>query len=125
MDHLKSLKTVNFALGAYSVVIGLLFLVLWVLPGLWAWWDGENAGLIAVAIGVLCFVLIAGIGVAHVIVGYLVGSGRGRIAQTFLASMQIMSFPVGTVYGVYALWVCWADAKSCARFDSAIKPPVR
>lgn len=124
MDHLKSLKTVNFVLGAYTVVAGLLFLVLWVIPGLWAWWEGEDAGLIAVIAGVLCFLLIGGLGVAHVVVGYLVGSGRGRVAQTFLAAMQIMSFPLGTVYAVYALWVCWAHEPSARRFTAAVKPPV-
>lgn len=124
MDHLKSLKTLNFVLGAYTVVIGLLFLVMWVIPGLWAWWDGENAGLIAVAIGILCFLLVGGMGAAHVIVGYLVGSGRGRIAQTFLATMQLMSFPLGTVYALYALWVCWAHEPSVKKFDAAYKPPV-
>lgn len=124
MDHLKSLKTINFVLGAYTVVIGLLFLFMWVIPGLWVWWDGDDMGLVVVAIGLLCFVLVGGIGVAHVIVGYLVGSGRGRVAQTFLASMQLMSFPVGTVYAVYALWVCWAHEPSAKRFESAMKPPV-
>jgi hypothetical protein len=124
MDHLKSLKTVNFVLGAYTFVLGLLFLLLWVIPGLWAWWDGENAGLLAAAIGVLCFLLIGGIGIAHVVVGYLVGSGRGRVAQTFLATTQLMSFPVGTAYALYALWVCWSHEPSRQRFEAAIKPPV-
>lgn len=124
MDHLKSLKTVNFVLGAYTVLMGLLFLVLFVIPGLWAWWDGEDAGLIAVVVGILAFLLIGGLGVAHVVVGYLIGSGRGRVAQTFLASMQLMSFPVGTVYSCYALWVCWVHPPSVKKLDAAIKPPV-
>ena len=124
MNHLKSLKIFNFVLGAYTVVVGLLFLVMFVVPGLWAWWDGENAGLFAVAIGVLAFLLIAGLGAAHVVVGYLIGSGRGRVAQTWLAAMQLMSFPTGTVYALYALWVCWADAESARRFSMTIKPKV-
>src|SRR5687767_10138711 len=101
MDHLKSLKTVNFVIGGYTVIMGLLFFVMFVIPGLWAWWDGQNEGLLFVALGVLAFLLIAGFGVAHVIIGYLVGSGRGRIGQTFLAAMQLMSFPVGTLYALY------------------------
>lgn len=124
MSHLKSLKIFNFVLGAYSVVVGLLFFVMFVIPGLWAWWDGEDAGLLAVAVGVLCFLLIAGIGAAHVVVGYLVGTGRGRVAQTWLAAMQLMSFPMGTVYALYALWVCWANEDSARRFTAAIKPKV-
>jgi len=124
MDHLKGLKTANFVLGAYTLIVGLLVLILFVLPGLWAWWEGEDAGLIAVVVGILSFLLVGGLGVAHVIVGYLVGSGRGRVAQTFLAATQLMSFPVGTVYGLYALWVCWAHEPSVKRFESALKPKV-
>jgi len=62
--------------------------------------------------------------VAHIVVGYLVGSGRGRVAQSLLASMQLMSFPVGTAYACYALYVCWVDEGAKRKFDSAIKPPV-
>lgn len=125
MEHLRSLKLVNFAIGAYTFVFGLLFLVMFVLPGLWAWWDGELPGLIFVAVGIVVFLLLGGFAVAHVVVGYLVGSGRGRVAQTFLASMQIMSFPLGTVYAVYAIYVCWLNEDSAKRFGDGIKPPIR
>ncbi|MEZ4340612.1 MAG: hypothetical protein R3B82_28660 [Sandaracinaceae bacterium] len=124
MGHLRTLKVVNFVIGAYTFVLGLLFLVMFVLPGLWAWWDGETPGLIFVFAGILAFLLIGGLGVAHVVVGYLVGSGRGRVAQSLLASMQLMSFPVGTTYAVYAFYVCWVNEDSAKRFASAYKPPV-
>jgi hypothetical protein len=124
MDHLKSLRTLNFVIGAYTVLFGLLFLVMWVIPGLWAWWEGENAGLIAVIVGIIAFLFVGGLGAAHVVVGYLVGSGRGRVAQTFLAAMQLMSFPVGTLYAVYALWVCWVDPASSRKLDDGYKPPI-
>lgn len=124
MAHLKNLKIFNFVIGAYSVLFGLLCFVMFVIPGLWAWWEGENGGLLAVAVGILVFLLIAGIGAAHVIVGYLVGSGRGRVAQTFLAAWQLMSFPLGTTYALYALWVCWTNEESARRFEAAIKPKV-
>lgn len=124
MTHLKSLKIANFVIGAYTFVFGLLFLVLFVLPGWLAWQDGEAPGLIFILAGILAFLLLGGLGVGHVVVGYLVGSGRGRVAQTFLATMQVMSFPVGTAYGLYALWVCWAHEPSARRFDATLKPPV-
>ena len=124
MAHLKTLRVVNFVVGAYTFVAGLLFLVMFVFPGLWAWWDGETQGLIFVAVGFLAFLLIGGLGIAHIVVGYLVGSGRGRVAQSLLASMQLMSFPVGTAYAVYALYVCWVDAESTRRFASDYKPPI-
>lgn len=124
MAHLRTLKVVNFALGAYTAVVGTLFLLLFVLPGLWAWGDGEEAGLLFVLAGLLGFALIAGAGALHVVVGYLVGSGRGRAAQTLLAATQLMSFPFGTAYACYAFWVCWVHPLSCARFDATIKPPI-
>lgn len=124
MGHLRTLKLVNFAIGAYTFVMGLLFLVMFVLPGLWAWWDGETPGLIFVLVGILSFLLIGGIGVAHIVVGYLVGSGRGRVAQSLLASMQLMSFPIGTAYAAYALYVCWVDEDAGRTFNAVIKPPV-
>jgi hypothetical protein len=124
MAHLRTLKLVNFVIGAYTFVMGLLFLVMFVLPGLWAWWEGEAPGLIFVLAGVLAFLLIGGLGIAHVVVGYLVGSGRGRVAQSLLASMQLMSFPFGTAYAVYALYVCWMNEESAKRFEAVIKPKV-
>lgn len=125
MTHLRTLRLVNFAIGAYTTVIGGLFLAMFVLPGLWVWWEqGELPGLVFVAVGLLAFALLAGIGGAHVVVGFLVGSGRGRAAQTLLASTQIASFPIGTAYALYALYVCWADPASTAQFERAVKPPI-
>lgn len=124
MAHLRTLKLVNFAIGAYTFVFGLLFLVMFVMPGLWAWWDGETPGLIFVFAGILAFALLGGIAAAHVVTGYLVGTGRGRVPQTLLASMQLLSFPLGTVYALYAMYVCWLNDDSAKRFGDGIKPPI-
>lgn len=125
MNHLKNLKIANFVIGAYTFLFGTLFLAMFVLPGFWVWWEqGELPGLVFVFAGIIAFLLLGGLGAAHVVVGYLVGSGRGRAAQTWLASMQLASFPVGTVYALYALYVCWGDDTSARRFRSSIKPGV-
>lgn len=124
MGHLRTLRLVNFVIGAYTFVFGLLFLVMFVLPGLWVWWEGDLPGLVFVFAGILAFLLLGGFAAAHVVVGYLVGTGRGRVAQTFLASMQIMSFPQGTVYALYAIYVCWLNEESAKRFGDGIKPPI-
>ena len=123
MAHLKSLRWVNFAIGAYTFVAGLLFLILFLLPGLIG--DDDVPWLVFALMGVGVFVLLGGLAVAHVVVGYLVGSGRGRIVQTLLALMQLASFPVGTAYALYALWVCWACEEAGRRFDTSLKPPIR
>ncbi|CAG0987962.1 hypothetical protein ARNL5_02992 [Anaerolineae bacterium] len=124
MAHLKTLKIVNFVIGAYTFVLGLLLLVMFVIPGLWGYFDGQDEALIAVLVGIVAFLLVGGLGALHIVIGYLVGSGRGRVGQTLLASMQLMSFPVGTAYALYALYVCWVDAESKKKFDAVIKPKI-
>jgi len=121
MGRLEILRVLNFAIGAYTVVIGLLFGVFFLLPALI---ERDMTTVLIAVIGLLIFLLLAGIGAAHVVVGYLVGSGRGRIPQTLLALTQLTSFPFGTGYALYALWVCWVDEDAKRAFDRAIKPPV-
>lgn len=53
-------------------------------------------------IGVL--VLVAA---PHAYLGLYVEKGRGRILQTVLAALSLFNFPLGTAFGVFALWVVW------------------
>jgi hypothetical protein len=122
MNHLKTLKLLNFAMAAYAFAAGLLFLIMFLLP--WLIGDPDMPGWAFAVIGILTFILICANAAAHVIVGWLVGVGRGRIGQTVLAVWQLWSFPLGTLYGVYALWVCWVDEASTRAFDSAVKKPI-
>lgn len=39
--------------------------------------------------------------------GLAIKKGRGRILQTLFAALALFYFPLGTAYGVFALWVCW------------------
>lgn len=123
MNHLKTLKLLNFAMAAYAFAFGLLFLIMFLLPWLIGD-DPEMPGWLFALVGVLSFIVICANAVAHVVVGWLVGVGRGRILQTVLAIWQLWSFPLGTLYAIYALWVCWIDADSTKAFDSAIKKPI-
>ena len=75
-------------------------------------------------VGALSAMLLLGLSAAHLIVGYLVGAQRGRIFQTFLALVHVTSFPIGTAYAGYALWLCWINEKTRLAFNSAIKPYV-
>lgn len=123
MTHLKTLKWLNFVMGAYTFIGGLFWLFLFLLP----WLIGDDpevpVGLI-VLFGILGFIVFAAYGAAHVVIGYLVGTGRGRIAQTVFAILQLMSFPIGTCYAGYAVWVCWINEESARAFASGIKPGV-
>lgn len=46
-----------------------------------------------------------------------VPNGRGRIGQSALAPLHLLSFPVGTAYSLYALWVCWVNSPTKTKFD--------
>ena len=78
MKHLRLLKLANFALGAYTFIFGSLFFVMFVLPGWMARSDGEPMGWVFILSGLLVFLLLGGLGLAHVVAGYLVSAGRGR-----------------------------------------------
>jgi hypothetical protein len=117
MEHLRALRWLNFAVGAYTVLIGGIFLVGYALPGLFAFREGVGWGLVFVLVGILVFLLLAGLGILHLLTGYWVSAGRGRIAQTALAVLQLASFPVGTAYSLYALWVVWMNPDSAKKFD--------
>ncbi|MFW5921428.1 MAG: hypothetical protein ACOCUS_06265 [Polyangiales bacterium] len=121
MGHLKALRALNFALGAYTFVFGLLFVAMFGLPWLI---ERDTTTFVVALVGVLVFLLLGGLGVAHVVVGYLVGAQRGRIAQTVLAFVQVSSFPVGTVFALYALYVCWLNDASRRAFERGIKPGI-
>jgi hypothetical protein len=43
--------------------------------------------------------------------GYAIELGRGRILQTIVAALALLNFPLGTAYGVFAIWVCWSAEK--------------
>jgi hypothetical protein len=124
MRHLRILKLANFALGAYTFIFGSLVFVMFVLPGWMAWGDGEPMGWVFILAGLLVFLLLGGLGLAHVVAGYLVSARRGRGLQTALAIIQLTSFPVGTAYALYALYACWVNEEACRAFDSGLKPYV-
>jgi hypothetical protein len=59
--------------------------------------------------------------------GAVVEKGRGRGFQTAVSIVSLFNFPIGTVFGAYALWVCWASDHR-ARFEAGAAsdlPPSR
>jgi len=122
MIHLRTLKLLNLVMGAVTALAGLLFLAMFVIPGLLACNDGERMGAVFILSGTLVTVLLVGLGLAHVLAGNLVAVGRGRALQTALAVLQVSTFPIGTAYAIYALWVCWLNEPSKRAFESALRP---
>jgi hypothetical protein len=122
MNHLRILKLLNLAMGALTALCGILFLAMFVIPGLLACNDGEQMGAVFIISGIAVTALLVGLGLAHALAGNLVAVGRGRALQTALAVMQVSTFPVGTAYAIYALWVCWLNERTKKAFESALRP---
>ncbi len=121
MKHLRTLRSLNFVAAALFGILGLLVLLLFFLP-FRPPLDVEVPILRIRLIGLLSALLVLALAAIHVVVGYLVGAHRGRIFQTFLALVHVTSFPVGTAYAVYALWLCWVHEPTRKAFESSIKP---
>lgn len=122
MNHLRILKLLNVAMGALTALGGVLFLAMFVIPGLLACSDGERMGAVFIISGAAFAALLVGLGFAHLLAGNLVAVGRGRALQTALAVLQVSTFPVGTAYAIYALWVCWLNERTKKAFESAVRP---
>lgn len=122
MKHLKILKALNFVMAALALISGLGALVNIFVP--FGCPCAGECGTISVVGGMFTAVLLAGLAVGHIAVGYLVSAQRGRVAQTVLAVIQLIHFPVGTAFGIYAIWVCWFNKETKAAFEKMIKPPV-
>ena len=52
----------------------------------------------------------------HVYLALTIEKGRGRWLQTALGVIALGAFPIGTVIGVLAIWVCWFG-ESAKLFD--------
>lgn len=44
----------------------------------------------------------------HVYLALNVERGRGRILQTVLAVFSLLNFPLGSAFGIFAIWAVWA-----------------
>lgn len=122
MKHLRILKYLNFVMAVLALISSIGALVNIFVP--FGCPCNADSGTISVVGGTFTFVLLAGLAMGHIAVGYLVSAQRGRVAQTVLAVLQLIHFPLGTAYGVYAIWVCWLQKETKALFEAKIKPPV-
>lgn len=117
MAHLGALRVFNLMYAAFLALVGLLFLALWGIGGILAIRDGEPAGWIFVIGGVVAAGVCWGLATLHTRVARSLPLSRGRILQTALATMQLMAFPIGTAYALYAFWVCWMNDETKVKFD--------
>lgn len=106
LDLVGILSIVVGSLAIAAAAVGFLFATL--AMAIAAPWDGSPA-LSGVMTGVLGVLLLGTVGAG--ILGILGGLDlrrrrlRGRTLVMILAVFSLFSFPVGTAFGVYALWV--------------------
>ena len=120
MDQLSYLKRINNINAIINGILGVASLIGLVIMMVTSFRDGE-AAIIGMMIGVtaLTTVLVGLSVVLYVVTGKKVEQGRWRIVQTILAVLGVTNNPpLGTAYGVYALWVCWMHPESKARFEA-------
>lgn len=117
MAHLGTLRVFNLIYMVVDVLVGLLFLVLWGIGGILAIRDGETMGWLFLFGGILACCVACGLALLHARAARSLPLARGRILQTALATMQLMAFPIGTAYALYAYWVCWMNDETKVKFD--------
>ncbi len=52
-----------------------------------------------------------------VVTAQRVRRGRWRLVQTALSSICLTNVPVGMLFGIYSIWVCWVYPETRARFE--------
>lgn len=102
------LRVTNVLFGLLALGVGSASFGLLTYPVL----DSTSGEHFMAAMGGLISVVMLGLAMTHFFVGAVLGPGRGRGAQTLLAVALVMTFPLGTIYALFALWVCWANPET-------------
>lgn len=105
MGHLTMVRVLDAGFGLLATGTGAYVFRLWTLPAV----EGTTGFTLMALLGALILLLVGGLGVACLLAALRLGRGRGRMLQTFLACSLLLTFPIGTIFAVYALWVCWAQ----------------
>lgn len=125
MQHLRYLKIVNYVYGGLLLLVALVMLA--VLIGLVSGeWAGVSRTHIQIANTALVIATIVTSLVALLVLwtGTQVQRARGRVLQSILAVVSVFEFPFGTVYGLYALYVCWVNEPTREAFGTDTMQPV-
>ncbi len=105
MGHLTMVRVLDAGFGVLATGTGAYVFHLWTWPAV----EGTaGASVLMAVLGALILLLVGGLGLACLLAALRLGRGRGRMLQTFLACSLLLTFPIGTVFALYALWVCWA-----------------
>ncbi len=108
--HLNAVGVINVLTGVFFTVLGLLVSLGVLLFGPWingaALWQQEG-GIFALALMLSVSGVCVALGVPTLVagIGLLKHKSWARVLAAVLAIVALASFPIGTVAGIYALWV--------------------
>ncbi len=109
--HIKVLGILNIILGTLGLVAALGLLLMFggiaSIVSTTGDPDAEIAVPILGAIGGLIFVIVLVVSVPVIVAGWAIMNYRewGRILGIVVAVIELVNVPIGTVIGIYALWV--------------------
>jgi hypothetical protein len=111
-EHVKILGMLHVVYGILGVLAGIIVLVIFGgLAGLVSVADRSGDSLIAVpilgGIGAFVFLLLLALSLPGIIAGFGLLQLRpwARVLTIVLSALELMSVPLGTVLGIYGLWV--------------------
>ena len=111
-NHLRNLNYANKMMSMLYFMMG----------GLGVYLIGQtlavDAGVVFLIVPTILTLTMSGLGVFFWTLGSKIGNGQWRTGQIIAAGLSLASFPLGTVYGAYALWVLFSE-KGGAEFREA------
>lgn len=110
------LSVLNYLMGGLYALGSLLVLVLSVIGT-----SRNDMGPVVVGLLLIVFLTLAGL---HLYTAVGIEKGHGRTTQTILAVLSLFSIPVGTAFGLFALYVVWsAEAELFNAVEAGEAPP--
>lgn len=105
--HVRILSIIMIVSGALYLLAVIIFGVIGLMAVKNQAQTGDVAVMPAIVTGVVIFLPLGLIGVLHILTGraFRAGTNWARIALWILAIINLGNVPVGTVIGVYAMWV--------------------
>ena len=107
--HVTAVGALNIALGAVYVLVSLIVLVSVVGGGLLS--GDEETFVITSIVAFSIAVPLLSVGVASIVGGFALLQRRpwARILVLILSFLSLINIPIGTAYGIYAIWVLLQD----------------
>lgn len=106
--HIKVVGIVNIVLGALGVIGSIVGVLFGTVGSFGALFGGQVFGAVAGVVGTVVFGIIFGcLAFVRMTAGFgiLKGAQWARFTIILISALSLLSFPIGTVFGIYSLWV--------------------